>query len=154
VYLEGGRKLDFLALDKTGTITHGKPVQTDSKVLDPLFEGRAQALAASLAAAPTTRCPAPSPVRQGASPGPERSHDFAALAGRGVRGDIDGEVYHLGNHRLVEELGLCSPRWKPSWMRWSARARPWCCCSTAAAGAVRRGRHGQGQQPPGHRRTA
>ena len=50
VYLEGGRKLDFLALDKTGTITHGKPVQTDSKVLDPLFEGRAQALAASLAA--------------------------------------------------------------------------------------------------------
>ncbi|MFP3561801.1 HAD family hydrolase, partial [Paraburkholderia sp. SIMBA_049] len=22
---------------------------------------------------------------------------------------IEGEVYHLGNHRLVEELGLCSP---------------------------------------------
>ena len=36
-------------------------------------------------------------------------NDFAALAGRGVRGDIDGETYHLGNHRLVEELGLCSP---------------------------------------------
>ncbi|MEX5590970.1 heavy metal translocating P-type ATPase, partial [Pseudomonas urmiensis] len=35
--------------------------------------------------------------------------DFAALAGRGVRGTIAGEVYHLGNHRLVEELGLCSP---------------------------------------------
>jgi Cd2+/Zn2+-exporting ATPase len=35
--------------------------------------------------------------------------DFAALAGRGVRGVIEGEVYHLGNHRLVEELGLCSP---------------------------------------------
>jgi cation transport ATPase len=29
VYLEGGYKLDYLALDKTGTITHGKPVQTD-----------------------------------------------------------------------------------------------------------------------------
>ena len=27
VYLESGHKLDFLALDKTGTITHGKPVQ-------------------------------------------------------------------------------------------------------------------------------
>jgi Zn2+/Cd2+-exporting ATPase len=35
--------------------------------------------------------------------------NFAALAGRGVRGEIDGELYHLGNHRLVEELGLCSP---------------------------------------------
>ena len=35
--------------------------------------------------------------------------NFAALAGRGVRGEIDGKLYHLGNHRLVEELGLCSP---------------------------------------------
>ena len=35
VYLEGGYKLDYLALDKTGTITHGKPVQTDYLSLDP-----------------------------------------------------------------------------------------------------------------------
>lgn len=35
--------------------------------------------------------------------------DFAALPGRGVRGDINGQIYHLGNHRLVEELGMCSP---------------------------------------------
>jgi Cd2+/Zn2+-exporting ATPase len=34
VYLEGGFKLDYLALDKTGTITHGKPVQTDYLSLD------------------------------------------------------------------------------------------------------------------------
>lgn len=61
VYLEGGRHLDFLALDKTGTITHGKPVQTDAKVLAPLFEDRAQALAASLGERSTTRCPAPLP---------------------------------------------------------------------------------------------
>jgi len=35
--------------------------------------------------------------------------DFAAVPGRGVRGTIDGQAYHLGNHRLVEELGRCSP---------------------------------------------
>lgn len=110
VYLEGGRKLDFLALDKTGTITHGKPVQTDSKVLDPLFEGRAQALAASLAAR------SDHPVSGAIALFAEEQDlalsevtDFAALAGRGVRGDIGGQTYHLGNHRLVEELGLCSP---------------------------------------------
>jgi Cd2+/Zn2+-exporting ATPase len=35
--------------------------------------------------------------------------DFTALAGRGVRGRIDGETYHLGNHRMLEELGHCTP---------------------------------------------
>ena len=110
VYLEGGRKLDYLALDKTGTITHGKPVQTDAKVLEPLFEGRAQAMAASLGA--RSDHPVSGAIAQFAKaqnlPLSEVS-DFAALAGRGVRGVIDGQTYHLGNHRLVEELGLCSP---------------------------------------------
>ncbi|HDS1816111.1 TPA: heavy metal translocating P-type ATPase [Pseudomonas putida] len=110
VYLEGGRKLDFLALDKTGTITHGKPVQTDAKVLDPLFEGRAQALAASLGERsdhPVSHAIAQFGKAQGLAL--KEVDDFAALAGRGVRGVIEGEPYHLGNHRLVEELGLCSP---------------------------------------------
>jgi Zn2+/Cd2+-exporting ATPase len=40
VYLESGHKLDFLALDKTGTITHGKPVQTDYLPLDPQWSRR------------------------------------------------------------------------------------------------------------------
>ncbi|WP_286918740.1 heavy metal translocating P-type ATPase [Pseudomonas sp. UBA6753] len=110
VYLEGGRQLDFLALDKTGTITHGKPVQTDAKVLEPLFEGRAQALAASLGERsdhPVSRAIAQFGKEQGLAL--SEVDDFVALAGRGVRGTIAGKVYHLGNHRLVEELGLCSP---------------------------------------------
>ena len=110
VYLEGGRKLDFLALDKTGTITHGKPVQTDSTELDPLFEGRAQALAASLAA--RSDHPVSGAIAlfaKGQDLVLSDVTEFAALAGRGVRGDIEGQTYHLGNHRLVEELGLCSP---------------------------------------------
>ncbi|MBL0841931.1 heavy metal translocating P-type ATPase [Pseudomonas mediterranea] len=108
VYLEGGYKLDYLALDKTGTITHGKPVQTDYVALDPSVEATAPALAASLAArsdhpvskaiAAVDKQPAPQPV-----------DNFEALPGRGVRGDINGQTYHLGNHRLVEDLGLCSP---------------------------------------------
>ncbi|MBC3423263.1 heavy metal translocating P-type ATPase [Pseudomonas sp. RW3S2] len=110
VYLEGGRKLDFLALDKTGTITHGKPVQTDFKALDPLFEDRAQALAASLGERsdhPVSRAIAQHAKAQNIALSDVM--EFAALAGRGVRGEIDGQAYHLGNHRLVEELGLCSP---------------------------------------------
>ncbi|MEF9898879.1 MAG: heavy metal translocating P-type ATPase [Pseudomonas sp.] len=111
VYLEGGRKLDFLALDKTGTITHGKPVQTDHVVLDPLFEGRAQALAASLGDRsdhPVSRAIAVFAAEKQLALKDVAA--FEALGGRGVRGEIEGELYHLGNHRLVEELGLCSPQ--------------------------------------------
>ncbi|MGR4975400.1 heavy metal translocating P-type ATPase [Pseudomonas sp. LARHCG127] len=110
VYLEGGYKLDYLALDKTGTITHGKPVQTDYVAWDPTLESTAPALAASLAARsdhPVSRAIANAAVDKQVVQ--QAVDNFAALAGRGVRGDIDGRTYHLGNHRLVEDLGLCSP---------------------------------------------
>ena len=34
---------------------------------------------------------------------------FAALVGRGVQGEIQGQDYVMGNHRLIEERGQCSP---------------------------------------------
>jgi Cd2+/Zn2+-exporting ATPase len=109
VYLEMGEKLDYLALDKTGTLTHGKPVQTDFVALEPTIADRVSAIAASLAAR------SDHPVSQAIAKAAQQSttlyevEAFEALGGRGVKGEIDGRLYHLGNHRLVEELGLCSP---------------------------------------------
>jgi Zn2+/Cd2+-exporting ATPase len=111
VYLEQGRKLTRLALDKTGTITHGKPVQTGFQVLaDETGALRYRALAASLAG----RSDHPVSLAIAAAAhgdGIAQLHvdTFEAIAGRGVRGDIDGIAYWLGNHRLIEELGRCSP---------------------------------------------
>ena len=110
VYLEGGHKLDYLALDKTGTITHGKPVQTDYLSLDPVAATLAPALAAALAGRsdhPVSLAIANAAVDKQLAP--LTVDNFEALAGRGVRGEVGGQVYHLGNHRLVEELNLCSP---------------------------------------------
>jgi Cd2+/Zn2+-exporting ATPase len=111
VYLEGGFKLDYLALDKTGTITHGKPVQTDYLSLDPTADATAPAIAAALAGRsdhPVSLAIANAAVdKDSAAPTVD---NFEALGGRGVKGDINGQTYHLGNHRLVEELGLCSPQ--------------------------------------------
>ena len=110
VYLEDGYKLDYLALDKTGTITHGKPVQTDFLSLDPLADSSAAAIAASLASRsdhPVSLAIASAAVDK--QLGLHLVDNFEALAGRGVRGEINGQLYHLGNHRLVEDLGLCSP---------------------------------------------
>ncbi|EJM56081.1 heavy metal translocating P-type ATPase [Pseudomonas sp. GM48] len=110
VYLEGGYKLDYLALDKTGTITHGKPVQTDYLSLDPTADATAPAIAAALAG--RSDHPVSMAIARAAVDKQTTTlivDNFAALGGRGVRGEINGQLYHLGNHRLVEDLGLCSP---------------------------------------------
>jgi Cd2+/Zn2+-exporting ATPase len=108
VYLEEGRKMRTLALDKTGTLTYGKPTQTDFVVLNGDAE-EVRGLAASLAA--RSDHPVSLSIARAATDAGIRLHEvdsFAAIPGRGVRGTIDGYVYQLGNHRLIEELGLCS----------------------------------------------
>ena len=109
VYLESGRKITHLALDKTGTLTHGKPVQTDFLPIGTDLPSEYLSAAASLASR------SDHPVSQAiANQAAERSipllavESFEAIVGRGVRGVIDGHQYQLGNHRLLEELGLCS----------------------------------------------
>nr|WP_275113395.1 heavy metal translocating P-type ATPase [Rhodanobacter denitrificans] len=110
VYLEQGHKLKWLALDKTGTITHGKPAQTDVVAWGDAAPTASRTLAASLAARsdhPVSQAVARAAQAEGLTL--HEVSDFAALPGRGVRGRIGGVPYHLGNHRLVEELGACSP---------------------------------------------
>ena len=109
VYLEQGRELAWVALDKTGTITHGKPAQTDHALLaDDVPQARA--IAASLAARsdhPVSRAVAAAAQADGIATLPVEA--FEALAGRGTRGTVQGVEYRLGNHRLVHEMGACSP---------------------------------------------
>jgi len=110
VYLEAGRQLKWLALDKTGTITHGKPAQTDFEAWGDAEPAESQRLAASLAARsdhPVSKAVAL--AAQGHGLAARDVEDFAALPGRGVSGRIGGSLYHLGNHRMVEELQACSP---------------------------------------------
>ncbi|RKR43581.1 Cd2+/Zn2+-exporting ATPase [Paraburkholderia sp. BL17N1] len=108
-YLEQGRKLTRLALDKTGTLTHGKPVQTEFEILAEIDALRCRTLAASLAGRsdhPVSTAIATAAKADGLAP--ITVDAFEAIAGRGVRGEIDGVPYWLGNHRLIEELGRCS----------------------------------------------
>lgn len=109
VFLELGRSLGWIALDKTGTLTEGRPRQTDYAPLRELPGVDVRTLAASLAAR------SDHPVSQALARAAEADDlalydvgELTALPGRGVKGEIDGRTYHLGNHRLVEELQLCS----------------------------------------------
>ncbi len=109
VYLEQGSQLQTLALDKTGTITQGKPVVTDVIAIGSDEQG-ALRLAASLAV--RSDHPVSGAVvncwKEKYAASLAEIDDFEALAGKGVKGRFDGECYYLGNHRLLHELGLCT----------------------------------------------
>ncbi len=109
VYLEEGRKLKWLALDKTGTITHGKPAQTDFVVLSHMESAELRSIAASLASRsdhPVSKALAQAAERDGVA---LRAVDaFEALPGRGTQGVIGDRLFYLGNHRLIHEQGRCS----------------------------------------------
>ncbi len=109
-YLEEGRKLAWLALDKTGTLTHGKPVQTDVLALNGTPVATLRALAASLAARsdhPVSRAVADAARADGIAL--LEVADFSAIPGKGAQGVVAGRRLQLGNHRLVHEQGRCSP---------------------------------------------
>ena len=109
VYLEEARKLHWLALDKTGTLTHGKPAQTDFAALSNMASAELRSLAASLAGRsdhPVSKALSHAADRDGVA---LRAVDaFEALPGRGTQGVIEGRLFYLGNHRLIHEQGRCS----------------------------------------------
>jgi len=111
-FLEQGRKLDCLALDKTGTITHGKARQTDRILVEGAYldEAAFMTLAASLAA--RSDHPVSVAIATAAAEAGVRLKivdDFMAVPGQGVSGRIDGDRWHLGSHRMIEALHKCSP---------------------------------------------
>lgn len=106
-YLEDARLLKAVALDKTGTITEGKPKLVKWQVWGAGDESAIQLMAASLAA--RSDHPVSKAIVQGLeAQGPE-AESFKALPGRGVEGWVNGARLVLGNHRLIHEQGLCGP---------------------------------------------
>jgi Cd2+/Zn2+-exporting ATPase len=107
VHLEQARLLKAIALDKTGTITEGKPRLVEWQMLaTSMPKPRAEHIAAALAA--HSDHPVSRAIAAGLTPNSVEARNFAALSGRGIEADIDGERYVLGNHRLIEERGQCS----------------------------------------------
>jgi len=109
IYLEEGRKLRWVALDKTGTITQGKPSQTDFSALNGWSPAEVRSLAASLADRsdhPVSLAVAQAAQRDGIPL--QTVEQFEALAGLGTKGLIQGKTYYLGNHRLIHAQGRCS----------------------------------------------
>jgi len=106
VHLEEARKLKLVALDKTGTLTEGRP----KLVAHQLLAADAGVLADALSLALRSDHPVSAAIVAGLGGEALEVQDFRAEPGRGVQGLIDGRRLVLGNHRWIHERGQCSAR--------------------------------------------
>jgi Cd2+/Zn2+-exporting ATPase len=108
-FLEAIGKLRALALDKTGTITEGKPRVTKVHALNATPESEIVRIAAAIDAHsehPLAQAVVDYAQKQQIDFG--RSENYKAHSGRGATGKIDNHDYFLGNHRFTHELAVCS----------------------------------------------
>ena len=105
--IETLEKIDTLVVDKTGTITRGKPALTHVQGLNGR-DGKAVAgIAASLEK--LSGHPLAQAVVRGAQDlgaGTVEVHDFLSVPGKGVAGTVDGRRVALGNEKLMEDEGV------------------------------------------------
>ena len=105
--LELMEKVDTLVVDKTGTLTEGKPKVQHVASINGFNENDVLALAASLEALsehPLAQAIVARAVEASATQRPV--NDFAAVTGKGVRGTVDGRQVLLGNARMLLDEGV------------------------------------------------
>ncbi|WP_371136301.1 copper-translocating P-type ATPase [Methyloversatilis sp.] len=105
--IENFRKVDTLIVDKTGTLTEGRP-RFDRVVASPGFtEDEVLRLAASLDQAsehPLAHAIVAAALERKLSL--DKAEDFESGTGIGVRGTVDGKALALGNTALMEQIGV------------------------------------------------
>jgi P-type Cu+ transporter len=107
--LQRASELTVVVLDKTGTITEGKP-----KVVNEILSEQAHGdLVAKIVSALESRAnhPLADALLEHCQTKTEKKEnvtleEFESLAGLGVKGSIEGKAYYLGNERLMKEKGI------------------------------------------------
>ena len=103
--LETLHTIDTVVLDKTGTLTQGKPVVTDILPAPGVTEDRLLTMAASLEG--SSEHPLAAAILEKAQSLPRLAvTDFTAVHGRGVRAALDGELCLGGNLAMLREAGI------------------------------------------------
>jgi Cu+-exporting ATPase len=105
--LERMEKVDILVVDKTGTLTEGRPRLQSVVTAPSVAEAELLRLAASVEQGsehPLAAAIVAGAAARGVSPVPAGA--FASRTGRGVTGTVDGRPVALGSRALLEELGI------------------------------------------------
>jgi len=105
--LERFADVDTLIVDKTGTLTVGKPKLTDVVAVNGFEDVELLGLAASLERGsehPLAEAIVAGTMDKGIEI--DKASDFDAVTGKGVRGTINGRDVALGNSAMMEEIGI------------------------------------------------
>ena len=105
--LEKLASIDVLVIDKTGTLTEGKPIVTDLFAAEGADDAGVLAVAAALEAGsshPLARAVRDAAAERGIEPA--EVADFRETAGKGVSGTVDGVSVLIGNAALMAEHGV------------------------------------------------
>ncbi len=105
--LERMAGVDILIVDKTGTLTMGKPKLTDTLALADLPVTDLLSFAAALERG--SEHPLAEAIVEGAEAqraARQEAQDFEAVTGKGVRGKVGGRAVALGNAAMMQDLGL------------------------------------------------
>jgi P-type Cu+ transporter len=107
--LQAAKNIGAIVFDKTGTLTYGKPVVTDIRSADTFSEEETLLIAASLEH--TSEHPLAEAIVSKAKEyksSLRKVSNFQAIPGKGVKGDIKGRTYYLGNRILTKEYSTGS----------------------------------------------
>ena len=103
--LEGACKVNAVVFDKTGTLTNGKPIVTDTLSLSELDEDEVIEIAASLEK--FSEHPLAEAIvnyAQKDNLALSEVEGFKAIPGHGVQGAVNGNLYYMGNRKLIEDV--------------------------------------------------
>ena len=110
IYLEAVGKLRALAIDKTGTITQGKPQVVGITTSSELTDDEILRFAASINS--HSEHPLATAIVDAANSRNlsfEPASAYLSVTGQGARATIGGHPHFIGNHKMAHEAGVCTP---------------------------------------------
>jgi len=121
--IERMREIDLLVVDKTGTLTLGRPALTDFAV-EGIGEKEALALIAGVEQ--LSEHPIAAAIVEGAKvrgAAPARAEGFEAMSGEGVAARVDGRSVRVGSREFLMQAGADTRRWDQKADEWRSQAK-------------------------------
>ena len=124
VVLENAGRLNAMAFDKTGTLTQGVPEVMEVLPVSGYTERDLLQKAASVERR-SEHALAAAILRRAEQEGLalEETTEFRSITGKGAQARLNGEMVLIGNHRLFEERGLCTPEADRRAAQWEAEGK-------------------------------